>query len=322
MQTSQTINSKKTDSDVGEGRKMDELVSVIIPSYKRQKALVERAMRSVLEQSYQNVQLVLIDDNAKPELASYRAELTALVEELDDERVLYIQNEENLGGAGARNEGINHARGEYVTFLDDDDEYLPQKIEQQLVFMKENCLDVCFGKLCIYNEEDKLIDVREHELASFDKTYLTKYHVKKHITGTPTFMLKKSVLEEIGGFEIVPMGQEYYLMQKILQTNAKLGYNPHCYIKAYRTKAEAISTGKNKITGERALFKYKKNFFPILTFSEKQYVRCRHYAVMAIAYKRNKRYFGALWYLLVAVLCSPITAVKEAFELRQRIKEV
>lgn len=298
-----------------------EKVSIIVPSYKRERQMVERAVKSLLCQTYTNVEVVLVDDNAKPELLGYRKQLEEMIKDLGDPRIIYLQNEKNLGGAGARNEGIKACAGDYVTFLDDDDEYLPKKVETQLDFVLQNGLDVCFGKLNIYNEEDKLIDVRTHQIESFDLEFLRKYHLTKQITGTPTFMIKKQVLLDIGGFEIVPMGQEYYLMQKMLQGDYKFGYFPECYIKAYRTKAEAISTGKNKISGEKALYLYKKSFFNLLSLGERRYVRCRHYAVMAMAYKRNKKYFRALWSLFVSVMCSPFTAMKEAFGLRKRKKE-
>ena len=111
-------------------------------------------------------------------------------------------------------------------------------------------------------------------------------------------------------------------MQKLLQRNYVFGYFGECYIKAYRTKAEAISTGKNKITGEKLLYKYKKQFFNQLKFSEKQYVRCRHHAVMAVAYKRNRKYFRAILRLFVSVMCSPAVAVREAFALKKRKKGI
>lgn len=300
---------------------MEELVSVIIPSYKRDRTLVERAVQSVLGQTYKKIEVVLVDDNAKSELETYRSELEKMVQEIQDDRLHYVQNKENLGGSGARNVGISEAKGEYITFLDDDDEYLPLKIEKQLKFMKERDLDVSFTKLDIYNENGKLIDVREHNIKSFDLVYLRKYHLTKQITGTPTFMMKKYVLEDVNGFDIVSMGQEFYLMQKILMREYKIGYCPFCYIKAYRTKAEAISTGKGKITGEKGVYKYKKQFFKLLNLKEKRYVRCRHYAVMAVAYKRNKKYIKALGSLIMSVLCDPMLVIKEAFGLNKRIKK-
>lgn len=301
---------------------MSELVSIIVPSYKRTKEMVGRALTSLINQTYKNIEIVVVDDNAKPELEPYRKSVEELIKEIDDDRIVYVVNSENLGGAGSRNEGIKVAKGEYVTFLDDDDEYLPEKVEKQIEFMLENDLDMSFGKLNIYNEKGVLTDVREHDIKSYDSLYIQKYHLTKQITGTPTFMVKKSILTDIGGFEIVPMGQEYYLMQKIIKTGCKIGYCPFCYIKAYRTDAEAISTGKNKITGEKALYKYKKTFFSILSFREKQYVKCRHYAVMAVAYKRNKMFFKAVWNLIVATLCSPLTAIKEAISLKKRVKKI
>ncbi len=299
---------------------MEKTVSIIMPTYKRERSLVERAVKSLLSQTYPKIEIVLVDDNAREDLNKYRADVEKMVSDLNDNRIVFIQNAENLGGSGARNEGIKIATGDYITFLDDDDVYLPEKVEKQLEFMLENALDVCFGKLNLYNEEDKLIDVREHNIPDFSVGYLRRYHLTKQITGTPTFMVKRQILLDIGGFEVVSMGQEYYLMQKMLQGDYKFGYYPECYIKAYRTKAEAISTGKNKISGEKSLYKYKKSFFKDLKFTERQYVKCRHYAVMAVAYKRNKKYFRALWSLFVSVLCSPLTAVKEALALGRRKK--
>ena len=305
-----------------ENKNTDYSVSIIMPTYKRGTELVERAVLSVLSQTYEDIELILVDDNAAEELAAYRREIEGMVAALSSDKIVYIQNENNLGGAGSRNEGVKIAKGEYITFLDDDDMYLPQKIEKQLEFMVDNRLEMSFSKLNLYNEEDKLIDVREHNVEDFNNDNLLKYHLTKQITGTPTFMMKKYVFEKVGGFEIVPMGQEYYLMSKIILGGFKIGYFPECYIKAYRTKAEAISTGRHKISGEKALFKYKKKHFGVLSFSEKQYVRCRHYAVMAVAYKRNKRYVSALFNLAISVLCSPVDAVREAFALKKRIKEV
>lgn len=295
-------------------------VSIIMPSFKRDRQMVERAVKSLLNQTYENIEIILIDDNAGFKYAEFRSQIKALVKELSSDKIVYVENQENLGGAGARNEGIKLATGEYITFLDDDDLYLPEKVEKQLEFMQKNGLDVCFSKLNIYNEHDKLIDVREHDIKSFDLEFLRRYHLTKQITGTITFMMKKEVLESVGGFDIVPMGQEYYLMQKILQKNYVFGYFKDCLVKMYRTKAEAISTGKNKIPGEKALYKFKKGFFKTLNLKERQYVKCRHYAVMAVAYKRNKMYLKSIGALFVSVMCAPFTVIKEAFALNKRKK--
>lgn len=106
---------------------MDYKVSIIMPSYKRHKELVCRAIKSLLNQSYSNIEIVLVDDNARTDLNEYRIELETLVTELNDERIVYVQNHNNLGGAGARNVGIEKSSGVYITFLDDDDMYIDRK---------------------------------------------------------------------------------------------------------------------------------------------------------------------------------------------------
>lgn len=297
-------------------------VSIIIPSYKRHKDIVGRAIHSLLNQTYQNIEIVLVDDNAKEDLYEYREELLNLLEEINDNRIKYIQNDKNLGGAGSRNIGVHHANGGYITFLDDDDEYLPEKIEKQIKYMLNNNLDMSFTKLCLYNEFGVLIDVREYnDLVSYEYENLLKYHLVKQITGTPTFMLKREIFNNIGGFKIVPMGQEYYLMYRIIESKCKIGYLDECYVKAYRTSGECISNGPNKLEGQLKLLQFKKQFFNMLTNKERRYIKCRHYAVVAFTHKRNKRYFAMLWNLFVATLVSPVVAIREAINLKRRIKE-
>ena len=280
-------------------------VSIIVPSYKRNRELFSRAIESLLAQSYE-----------------YRQALYDYIQELNSDKIKYIQNQENLGGALSRNVGIENATGEYITFLDDDDRYLKDKVKNQLDFMLKNDLEMSFTDLSIYNENEKLIDYRDHnDISQFDKDYLMKYHLTKQITGTPTFMVKKSVLLDINGFDNVPMGQEFYLMMKIINSDAKLGYVSQNNIVAYRTSLEAISTGPKKISGQKELFKYKKTYFKILSFSEKQYIRCRHYAVMAVAYKRNKKYFKMMASLIVSVMSNPILAIREAIKLSRKINK-
>lgn len=299
-----------------------DLVSIIVPTYKRKPELVKRAIQSLLDQTYENIQIVLVDDNAKPEHQEYRMMIEAMVKDMNSKKIKYLQNERNLGGALSRNHGIKESNGTYITFLDDDDMYEKDKINHQYQYMQEKQLDVCVSDLSIYNEKNQLIDYRNHhDIESFDPDYLFRYHLTKQITGTPTFMFKKDVLDKIGGFDDAIMGQEFYLMAKTIQSKAKIGYFAESNIRAYRYDIEAISTGPNKMIGERKLYQYKKQFFKQLKRKERNYIRCRHFAVMAVANKRNKNYVKAVWYLLVACLTNPFLSVKEALNLQKRKKE-
>ena len=100
-----------------------DLVSVIIPSYKRADT-IERAVRSALDQSYGNVEVVVVDDNSQDGTVE-------IVQALGDERVTVLAHAENRGGNAARRTAIEHSRGGYLAFLDADDVWFPDKLRAQ-----------------------------------------------------------------------------------------------------------------------------------------------------------------------------------------------
>ena len=299
-----------------------EKVSIIIPTYKRHTDLLKRAVDSLIGQTYPNIEIILVDDNAGETLAGYREEVESFVEALACSRLVYLQNRENLGGSGARNEGLKAATGEYVTFLDDDDRYLPDKVKRQLSFMLENDLDMCFTDLRIHNGADKLSDYREYSrLEAFDQESLMKYHLTRQIAGTNTFMYRTETLKAIGGFVKVDMGQEYYLMYHTIQYGCKIGYLKGSDVILYRQGQDCISSGPNKIKGQKALYEFKKQNFGVLSASERRFVRFRHHVVMAVAYKRNHSYLKMLGEVVAAFFCAPIRAFEEFFGFFRRRRE-
>lgn len=105
-------------------RRSSPLVSIVIPTRNRPETVC-RAVRCALDQTYRNLEVVVVIDGPDP------ATLDAL-EALNDQRLYVIALPGNVGGSEARNTGVRHARGEWIAFLDDDDEWLPEKIERQL----------------------------------------------------------------------------------------------------------------------------------------------------------------------------------------------
>ena len=302
---------------------MEYKVSIIIPTYKRGLFFLERAINSILYQTYRNIEIVLVDDNASEDSLTFRNIIQSYVTSLPDERVIYVQNKQNLGGSLARNEGIKKSTGSYITFLDDDDKYLPEKVANQLSFMIKNNLDMSFTDLRLCNMEDKTIDYREYStLIGCDKNNLFRYHLTRHITGTPTFMYKKEVLDEIGGFPDVRMGQEFHLMFNTIEKGVSVGYLKMCDVIAYRHESGGISMGINKIYGEMDLYRFKKKFFDKLNIKEKMFIRFRHHAVMAVAYKRNRQFLNCLKETIFTFLSSPIDMILEFYQYLYKIKKV
>lgn len=103
------------------------LVSIIMPSYNTSDYIGE-AINSVLNQTYKNWELIIIDDNSTDNTAN-------IVQSFDDSRINYLVNNENKGAAYSRNRALRKAKGNWIAFLDSDDIWYPNKLENQLNFM-------------------------------------------------------------------------------------------------------------------------------------------------------------------------------------------
>ncbi len=295
-------------------------VSIIIPTYKRGDSLLDRAIQSALQQTHPNIEVVVVDDN--PALPEHRLQTEQIMAPYAaDARIVFLQNEQNLGGAGSRNVGIERATGDYITFLDDDDVYLPEKVAAQLAYMETNDLDMSFTDLRIHGMDERLIDYRQFaSIRNFTPAALFRYHLLHHITGTPTFMYRSEAMRRIGGFDVVPMGQEFYLMVKTIRAELKVGYFNQCHVIAYIHDGEKISSGPGKLKGERALYEFKKQQFKQFSWRERMYMKSRHHAVMALAQRRSGQTMAAVRELLLAVIASPWAAFSEMIRYFRRLR--
>lgn len=109
------------------------LISVVIPTYNRAD-LIGRAISSVLEQSYQNLEIIVVDDNSQDNTE-------AVVKSIHDDRIYYYHHTTNQGGSVARNKGIKQSQGKYIAFLDSDDVWLSRKLEYQLEAITDNAIN-------------------------------------------------------------------------------------------------------------------------------------------------------------------------------------
>lgn len=109
---------------------MNDLVSVIMPSYNTESYIAD-SIQSVIDQTYQNWELIIVDDcstdRTRERAASFR-----------DERIILLKNEKNVGAASSRNYALRKAKGKWIAFLDSDDLWLPNKLEKQIRFMEDH----------------------------------------------------------------------------------------------------------------------------------------------------------------------------------------
>ena len=133
------------------------LVSIVVATYKRDLSL-RKALESLINQTYKNIEIIVVDDNSNEE---WNKKVKEIIDDfINKSNIIYIKNEKNKGSAQTRNIGIEKANGEYITFLDDDDIYLPNKILNQLNKMKEYDADFSVTDLELLSENGKIIEKR------------------------------------------------------------------------------------------------------------------------------------------------------------------
>lgn len=174
---------------------MNELVSVIIPTYSRS-VNIRRAINSVLLQTYSNIEIIVVDDNGEGSVEQKETE-----ERIKDflllENFFYLKHRVNMNGAAARNTGIKNSHGKYIAFLDDDDEFLPAKVEIQLNALKEK--DMSWGG-CYCNTN--VIAKRKHVIRNETSGNLMQELLLGRVRfNSSTLLLRKEVCLALGGFD-------------------------------------------------------------------------------------------------------------------------
>lgn len=182
-------------------------VSVIIPTHNRAH-LISRAIRSVLEQTFQDLEVIVVDDGSTDGTEE-------AVKVFTDPRLRFIRHERNRGGSAARNTGIRAARGEYIAFLDSDDEWLPGKLAEQLrVFAEDpDCGAVYTDILCVYRDGT----VEAPPLGRRPEGRILRHLLASNIVGTTSSVMVKRCCFEVAGLfdEALPSCQDWDMWIKI-----------------------------------------------------------------------------------------------------------
>lgn len=286
------------------------LISVIVPTYERS-TLLPRALDSIFAQTWPNIEVVVVDDNIPG--SSWEAETAAvLVPYRDRPNFVYLKTTGKTGGGAARNFAIRRCTGDYIAFLDDDDRFLPDKLEKQYRFIEEYDLDGCYQDVKWVDSNEKLVELRSMDYTDdYSTESLLRAHILHSICPTAIYMFRRDKLLLTEGFGEVITGQDFYLMLRCIESGMKLRYMPGAYVVQYLHEGARISLGTNKIKGENNLYALKHQYFHLLTPSQRRYVRFRHYAVLSFASLRSHRPLRAAGYAFVTVCSSPALCVKE-----------
>ena len=161
------------------------LVSIIMPMYNAGKFL-SKSIESVLEQTYQNWELLLIDDGSKDDSIDI-----ALAFMEKDSRIFLLKNEQNMGIAKTRTKGIEASKGQYIAVLDSDDLWLPNKLEVQIKWMEEKKLLFTCSSYFVCNENGNI--THERNFSEGPQTYQDL--LKTNTIGCLTVVVESNLLK-------------------------------------------------------------------------------------------------------------------------------
>lgn len=235
---------------------MSKLVSAVITTYKRPVEIVFRALESVLNQTYSNIEVILVDDS--PETYDGRIVLQKEILKYSD-RIKYIQNERNMGACASRNVGLHMAKGDYIAFLDDDDEWLPEKIEHQMnKFIDPDVGLVYCGRMIVNDSTGQISNdhLEEYSGYVFDKLIFNNF-----IGSTSYPLIKRESLVDVEGFDPLMRSAQDYDVWLRLAKKCKVDFVNIPLVKYHIHEGERISTNfKSRISGQERLIEKNKDY--------------------------------------------------------------
>ena len=213
-------------------------VSTIIPTYNCE-SYIKETLESVLSQTYKDIELIVVDDGS--------TDRTREIIESFKPRLKYILQDKNTGPSAARNKGIEQAKGKYIAFLDHDDVWMPNKIEEQIKLLESNKKDVAL----VYSDGYNVTPSGSQVSALFD---ITKPHrgfvfeelLSDNFIPTSSVVVKKEILREVGRFnERFLISQDFDLYLRIAECH-KIDFVDLPLFK-HRIYPDSASSKKRKI---------------------------------------------------------------------------
>jgi len=229
-------------------------VSVIIPTHNRAESL-RAAITSVLNQTFHDFEIVIVDDASKDHTRE-------VITNFNDVRIKVIHNPFSKGDAGARNVGVMNSNGEYIAFLEDDDEWLPEKLQIQINLLDNSPSEVggiCTGRFTIKEADRRAFSVWNPEINDLSK---------ENFITTSSILLKKECFEKCGLFdESMPTSSDYDMWIRISKKYAFKSVNMP--LMKYYIHDNSLSFNYEKmIRGVEILLKKYSDFFK---YSSKEY---------------------------------------------------
>lgn len=217
----------------------NQMISVILPTYNRA-GLLNRSIQSVLNQTYQDFELIIVDDGSKDNTRE-------LVKGIKDKRIRYLYCEKNGGASKARNIGIEHAKYDYIAFLDSDDEWLQDKLRIQFELLNQAPPDTGFiyCRYRYYSFDPGIRGILPLDASpGYEKAeYVFARLLCGNVVATPCLLIKKECFRQQGYFdESLPCLEDYEFILRVSQKYAA-AFVDEVLVNVYAT-ADCVSGNK------------------------------------------------------------------------------
>jgi len=234
------------------------MISIVLPSFNRAHIL-PKAVESILRQTYKDFELIIVDDGSSDNTCE-------VVKDFNDDRIVYV-HQENAGACVARNNGIDHARGEYIAFQDSDDVWHEDKLEKQLTTLRNTGADVVFCRM------NRMSDGKNVGLVSdyFHEGFLSKEELPMSI-GTQTLMGKSAVFKQEKFDPEMPRFQEFEMLVRVQRS-----FSIYCMeepLADYHLQNDSISVKPASIEKAwKLMLKKHSDFFKVYNTSRERVAR-------------------------------------------------
>lgn len=275
-----------------------ELISTVIITYKRPLEVLARAIQSVLNQTYDNLELIVVND--APEERRLANDICRYIENLEDSRIKYVEHEKNSGANVARNTGFEHSSGKYIAYLDDDDEWLAEKLEKQVkAFQQGKNIGLVYSGFYIRNDVGE--DIEKLTIIP-KKDYLAALIEDNYIGSTSFPLLLTEAVRKVGAFDTKQKScQEYELWLRIAKEYEIVGISDLLGI--YHVSQDSTFKGNynSYLDGDSAILSKHADLFKKYPIEHSNHLlRMYVYMVSVKEYKKalyyKKRAFIACWY--------------------------
>ena len=238
-------------------------VSVIIPTYNRDNYLYS-AVKSVLNQTFEDFEIIVVDDASTDNTKQ-------IIDKFDDKRIRYIRHKENKGGSAARNTGIKLSKGKFIAFLDDDDLWMPSKLEKQLDHINKNLeIDAVYTGAWRINKSGKIIRCN---FPSLRGNIFPDILMKNCVGSCSMVLVRKECFNRIGLFdENLSAGQDWDMWIRLAKHyqfdyvneplvlyrvhEKRISTNPYAHMQATKLLFKKFSTDLNTSVNHRKILGY------------------------------------------------------------------